>query len=428
LSKILLEQLGAGGGRVRTDATGKTRDLSFRDLKRHALINEAKIQEPSSPILSGQYMFKTAETSVFKYLLLGVDDSALDLAKPDTGEPLRQAAQLELLDKQLRDLEREITEADQDQEELIRLGNALDEQLTRTFQVQESTESGYRELTETRRELRREHERIQDRLAEIDTLQARFELLTEHYTSDEQRLASIIEAGAFFVLEDQANCPVCGAAPGHHRPDQACEGDVAAIIAAATAEVAELKARAIELRQTMQGLAVDRDVLAARAREILPELEALQVSILREVPSVQTIRSETSQLVQRKISIEKGLDLVRHRETLLAQRTELGVSPGYDSTTIVAQQQLDGATLDAFCQVVESELQSWKFPDARRVFFELQKLDISVAGKSRAANGKGVRALLHDRSGSKTGAGSCGSISLPIRPGWRRISATCRSC
>jgi len=51
--------------------------------------------------------------------------------------------------------------------------------------------------------------------------------------------------------------------------------------------------------------------------------------------------------------------------------------------------------LDAFCQVVESELQSWKFPDARRVFFELQKLDISVAGKSRAANGKGVRALLH---------------------------------
>jgi hypothetical protein len=86
---------------------------------------------------------------------------------------------------------------------------------------------------------------------------------------------------------------------------------------------------------------------------------------------------------------------VRRREALLTQRAELGVSPGYDSTTIVAQQQLDGATLDAFCQVVETELQSWEFPDARRVFFELQKLDISVAGKSRAANGKGVRALLH---------------------------------
>jgi AAA domain len=395
LSKMLLKELSAEGARVRTDASGKTRDLSFRDLERHVLINEAKIQEPSSPILSGQYISKTAETSVFKYLLTGVDDSALDLAKPDSGQPLRQAAQLELLDRQIRDLEREITEADQDHEELVRLGNALDEQLSQSFRVQESAESGYRELTETRRTLRREHEDIQDRLAEIDTLEARFELLAEHYKSDEQRLASIIEAGAFFVLEDQANCPVCGAAPGHHRPDQACDGDVDAIAAAATAEVAELKGRAVELQQTIQGLAVERKALAERAQEILPELESLHASILREVPSVQTVRSETNRLVQRKISVEKGLELVRRRDALLAQRADLGVSPGYDSTTIVAQQQLDGATLDAFCQVVESELQSWKFPDARRVFFELQKLDISVGGKSRAANGKGVRALLH---------------------------------
>jgi hypothetical protein len=232
-------------------------------------------------------------------------------------------------------------------------------------------------------------------LAEIDTLEARFELLAEHYKSDEQRLVAIIEAGAFFVLEDQANCPVCGAAPGHHRPDQACDGDVDAIVAAATAEVTELKGRAVELRHTIEGLRAERNSLAQRAREILPELESLQARILREVPSVQTVRSETNRLVQRKISVEKGLGLVRRREALIAQRAELGVSPGYDSTTIVAQQQLDGATLDAFCQVVEAELQSWEFPDARRVFFELQKLDISVAGKSRAANGKGVRALLH---------------------------------
>ncbi len=395
LSKMLLEQLGAGGVRIRTDAAGKTRDLSFRDLERHALINEAKIQQPLSPILSGQYVTKTAETSVFKYLLTGVDDSALDLAKPDDRQPLQQAAQLELLDRQIRDVEREITEADQDQEELIRLGQAIDEELTRTFQVQESTESGHRELTETRRELRQEHELVQDRLAEIDTLTARFELLAEHYKSDEQRLVSIVEAGAFFVLEDQGNCPVCGAAPEDHRPDQACEGDVATIVAAATAEITELQRLAVELDQTIRSLAVEREALARRVREILQQLESLQASILREVPSVQTVRFETNRLVQRKISVQQGLDLVQRRDSLLAQRTELGVSPGYDSTTIVAQQQLDGATLDAFCQIVESVLQSWQFPDARRVFFELQKLDISVGGKSRAANGKGVRALLH---------------------------------
>ena len=57
----------------------------------------------------------------------------------------------------------------------------------RSFEVQETTESSYRELTSYRRELRREYEFIQDRIAEIETLQARFSLLAEHYASDEQR-------------------------------------------------------------------------------------------------------------------------------------------------------------------------------------------------------------------------------------------------
>jgi hypothetical protein len=397
LSKLLLAQLGANAARIRTDANGKTRDLSFRDLGRHALVNETKIQDALSPVLSGQYVTKTAETSVFKFLLAGVDDSALDLAKSDAAQPMRQAAQLELLDRQIRDFEREIAESDQDQdhEELSRLDGELDQELARSFEIQETAEIGYRGLTSTRRELRREYESIQDRIAEIDTLQARFRLLTEHYASDRERLDSIIEAGQYFTLEDGATCPVCGAESKHQRPGMACEGDVDQIVSAAKAEAAELNARSEELQLTIDTLASEHSALGARARELLPQLETLQESILREVPSVQTVRSQTNVVIQRKLQIQKRLDLFRRRSRFIAQRAELGVSPGYDSSTIVAQQQLDGAVLDSFSQVVEAELQSWNFPNAQRVFFELQKMDISVAGKSRSANGKGVRALLH---------------------------------
>lgn len=397
LSKLLLAQLGASNARIRTDATGKTRDLSFRDLERHALVDETKIQSPQSPALSGQFVTKTAETSVFKFLLTGVDDSALDLAKTDTAQPMRQAAQLELLDRQIREFELEISEIeeDQDHDELSRLDAALDEELKRSFQVQEVAEVGYRDLTFKRRDLRREYEAIQDRIGEIDTLQARFSLLAEHYATDVRRLASIAEAGAFFVLEDGAICPVCGADSTHQRPGEACEGDVVEIIAAATAEATQLKARTEELQLTVANLASERQALGSRARDMLPELDALQESILREVPSVQTVRSQTSSVIQQKLRIQKSLDLFRRRNNFVIQRAELGVSPGYDSSTIVAQQQLDGAVLDSFSQAVEAELQAWQFPDAQRVFFELPKMDISVAGKSRSANGKGVRALLH---------------------------------
>lgn len=244
-------------------------------------------------------------------------------------------------------------------------------------------------------ELRREYESLQERVGEIDTLTERFKLLGEHYRSDEARLAAIVEAGTYYTLEDPVTCPVCGSAAEFHRPDQACDGNVADITAAAEAEIADVRERAVELQETVEALEVERRARTARMRELLPQMNSLQENILREVPAVQTIRSRASAVIARKLNIQKSLELVRRRDALVAQRTELGVSPGYDSSTIVAQQQLDGATLDQFSQVVESELQSWQFPDGQRVFFELPKMDISVGGKARAANGKGVRALLH---------------------------------
>ena len=243
--------------------------------------------------------------------------------------------------------------------------------------------------------MRREYIDIEDRVAEIDTLLARFNLLEQHYGSDQDRLAAVIEAGTLFALEDGEVCPVCGAEPGHHRPEYACDGNVEEIVEAAKAETADVQQRATELKLTMDGLTAERGELAARAREVLPELQSVQASISREVPSVQTVRRETNSVIARKLIVQKSLDLVRRRDKLLTQRTELGVVPGYDSTTIVAQQSLNGTVLDSFCEVIEAELQAWEFPGGRRVFFELPKMDISVAGKSRNANGKGVRALLH---------------------------------
>jgi len=395
LSRMLLGQLGVSNARIRTDATGKTRDLSFRDLARLSLVNETKIQDTLSPVLSGQYITKTAETSVFKLMLTGVDDAAVDLAKPDPAQPARQAAQLELLDGQIRDLDRQIVEADQDHEELLRLETELDDRLSRTFELQEATEVGYRELTRDRRALRQEYDAIQDRISEIETLEARFALLTEHYESDGRRLASIIEAGSYFTLEAGETCPVCGADAQHHRPDSACDGNVDEIVEAASAEAEELKSRSIELQVTVRGLESERSALSIRAGELLSRIESIQRDILREVPSVQVVRRETTQVIQQKLGIQRNLDLIRRREALLAQRAELGVSPGYDSSTILARQQLDGVVLDSFCKEIEGELRQWEFPGSDRVFFELQRMDISVAGKSRAANGKGVRALLH---------------------------------
>jgi predicted nucleic acid-binding Zn-ribbon protein len=394
LSRILLTSLGAYGARMRMKA-GELRDIRFTDLKFYALVDETKIQDRKSPVLTGQYQYKPVETSVFKYVLTGVDDSAMEVAKPDPSQPLRRAAQVELIDQQILDLDEEIAAADQDPQELEQLESSIDEELAQTFEVQEAAEGDYRDLTSRRRRLRREYENDQDRIAEIDTLLARFDLLDQHYGSDRDRMEAIVEAGILFTLEDGQVCPVCGANPQHHRPSFACDGNTDEIVKAATAEITELRRRSAELKTTMDNLAEERAELSRNSRDLLPEIQALQADILREVPSVQIVRNQTSKVIERKLVVQKSLELVRRRERLVSQRAGLGVVPEDDGATIVAAQTLDGVVLDAFCRVVEAELQSWAFPKAQRVSFELPRMDVAIAGKARRANGKGVRALLH---------------------------------
>jgi hypothetical protein len=99
--------------------------------------------------------------------------------------------------------------------------------------------------------------------------------------------------------------------------------------------------------------------------------------------------------VKEKLALSSKLDLLRRKDRLLQERIALGLDTTQDSTTVIAQQHLDGTTLDSFCREVEGELQSWGFPGSERVFFDITRRDISVGGKPRAANGKGVRSLLH---------------------------------
>jgi hypothetical protein len=212
LSKFLLEKIGNGNvaatdAHMRTDASGQTRPFSFRDLGIYSLVNETKIQSDLSPILTGQYVTKTTETSVFKYVLTGVDDSALNIAKPDLSARLRQAAQLELIDVQIRDLDQEITAADHDKDELERFESSVDKELAESFEVQEEPEADYRELLRRRRTLRSELENAYDRMHEIDTLLARFTLLEQHYGSDQDRLAAIMEAGVSLCSRGRPDLP-----------------------------------------------------------------------------------------------------------------------------------------------------------------------------------------------------------------------------
>jgi hypothetical protein len=260
ISMFLLDDIGAAGARLRTDAKGETKELSYRDFKPHILIDEAKVQSEQSPIQGGQVFNRTRELSVFKYMLTGVDDSALDYAKPEKGFVEKQAAQLELLDRQIEEVDRTIQGRGTDPEELENVDANLDEQIIDQFRVQEQTEATYQRLSTQRNLIRLQLDQASDRAREIDLLQARFRLLLQHYDADIERLEGIIDAGHVYDAEPEGRCAVCGAAPEHHDRTQTCEGDVPAIIEAANAELKEVTRR----RAGLVGTA--KELLAGKGR------------------------------------------------------------------------------------------------------------------------------------------------------------------
>ena len=90
------------------DANGKKRSLSFRDIIRFCLVDETIIQSETSPVEAGQYTTVTAERSVFKLLLTGVDDSALVPIVNKTMFRTQTNAKLEILDEMIASIDENV--------------------------------------------------------------------------------------------------------------------------------------------------------------------------------------------------------------------------------------------------------------------------------------------------------------------------------
>jgi hypothetical protein len=256
LSKFLLNVLGMPGVRLRRNARGDLQDLSFRNLAHLVLVPEGKIQSEISPVETGQYIAKTVEFSLFKYLLTGVDDSSIQVADRHQRDRARTAAKLELLDGQIAEAEQAVKSLAEDREDLGARQSRLEETMDAALRAWDEASIGYRDLSARRRVLRERRDGFADRQDEIELLLARFELLSRHYDSDLARLQAIEEAASMFAALDEGPCPWCGADVAHRgeHANTLCQGNTETIRAAAQAEQAKIELKQRELEETVENL------------------------------------------------------------------------------------------------------------------------------------------------------------------------------
>ena len=397
ISGWLLKQIGLLDKKLRKNAAGVTRSLSFRDLARLIIVNEKEIIRQDTPFLSGQYVTKTAEYSALKLLLSGTDDSAVVPVTKDYTAETGIQAKVELLDQWIQDVEDEIATHGASKEELeqqlIRLENSIANQRKQLSGFQ----TKLNESISHRREVVRSQEEIKDRIDEITDMLKRFALLRDHYNVDINRLMAIQESGSLFVHHERVACPLCGSKPEENHAEENCDGDVEAVVNAASAEIHKINALASDLEATITALLEESN----RLNENLNTVDEIFIKVdqnIREAisPDLEGTQEKYSEFLEKKNDVSTAFGTFVRLEKLISQKDGLlGNDDETDEGNSAINSDLSKSLLNKFSMTVQNILQSWDFPDTANVYFDESVKDFVINGKPRGSRGKGLRAITH---------------------------------
>lgn len=394
LSALLLELSGLQGRRVRKNKRGDTRTLSFRDVAYLAMVDEERIIADRPPQVSGIPTERTADLDVFRLLATGSNTGEIILAPKRRGagdtkvkvELVRQL--IDQVNAEIRQLS--LSEAELDAE-LAQIEEA------RTSALAEYEDSRV-ELVASERQLSRVMRQLRDtegRASVVEGLTRRFELLARYYDSDLSRLEAIEEAGTLLEFFPATACPVCGAAPSDHRPQEAEEHFRHADVSiAAQKEAAKILALRADLAQVLSGLSAEFGQLKANSEELREEARGLQARVDQDLQPRMHASSDALQgQVARRDQLLRAKVLVEQRSELERRVQELEATSKRSKSSTPLDASLTTPEMEAFAKTVEALLRAWEYPLSSRVVFSENDQDIVIDGQPRTSHGKGVRAL-----------------------------------
>jgi predicted nuclease with TOPRIM domain len=396
LSSFLLSLCGLGGKRVRKNSRNETNSLSFRNIARLMIVNETEVTQQNSPLFDGNPIANTPNLATFKLLLTGTDDSALVASNKREPEELSREAQLRLLDQLLDDYRERLRELTKSPKELTEQLEKIDASLRNHTEQLGTTEAEFQQAAAKRRELRRKLEESRERRAEVAALLERFNLLDKHYVSDIERLRAIEEGGTLFNVLGSDDCPLCGAAPNHHRSDVECDGNIDAVVQAARKEIAKIEVLRSELAATVTNLEREGASFDRKMPAVVQELDQISDLVDRLIsPKVSKLRASYFELADKRAEVREALALYATVQDMERRRDDLEKVVEEEKAGALASADIPTTVAHSFAKTVETILIGWHFPEAGDVYFDSKTRDLVIAGKSRSAFGKGLRAITH---------------------------------
>lgn len=398
-SEFFLQLSGLANVKIRTNAHGRTRSATFRDVAHLVVVKEEEIYSSGSPMHpTEQYTLKTAESSLFRFFLTGVDDSTVISQEIDTETRSRRQAQIDAIDgliqKSTESLS-QFTDAPQEIQSQIQRINVTLTGMTQSMSLDRQRLQQYQKERQTlwnRLHLRTARAEV------LARLRNRFQLLDQHYQSDLGRLAAIAEAARNLEDLPQTACPLCGATGSLNQHAQLNEPALASLGEAALAEIAKIRAMREDLASTIADISNEASELERANLRDNRSYERIVQLIENELqPAEDVAREEFEGLMEIRARLERAEGIVQQISLLRSERDRIAaLVPAERQDKNVAE--LTTATTSEsfrFCEVIEDVLRTWNFPRMGRITFSEENEDIVIAGQDRKSHGKGIRALAY---------------------------------
>ncbi|MBX3401594.1 MAG: hypothetical protein KF873_22925 [Gemmataceae bacterium] len=390
LSAYLLHLVGIGNRQVRKNVQGEKKALSFRHVAHLTLIDEERIIQQASPLLTAHDTEHTAEENVFAYFLTGHDDSAIIPQENSRQRKARLATEEELLVALLAERTAELATISVDSGNLADQASRLEASIADATDAVVTTQGQIGELERRRDELSQEHTARQSRVLFLGEQLKRLRLLGDYYRTDRSRLEAVIEAARVVHDMPEGTCPLCnqplaGGASSHIEFEAACRREVEKIARLQRdlgAAVDDFERETSAVRDRIEALDTTLGTIDSELRSVLVPGTRVAQADLQTLLKTRTLVAQAATLQTTVVALQQRLDTVRAAQ---AQRVARPVFENRTSTSSASE----------FCKVVEEILRAWKYPDLGAVAFDTEKGDLVIGGQDRANKGKGYRAITY---------------------------------
>jgi DNA repair ATPase RecN len=399
LSSFLLAELGVADKRVAKNLNGETNAFTFRHFASYVFTEKTPMMAEWSPIRIASQSGETFDKNVLKFILTGVDDSAIVATKKVGDQRSENAGKIEIVEEMIIATTEDLKRLFPDDEDVDALDlEARNETLSHTIDGLQST---LKEWQSTLDRLRRERrssldalEELQGRLAEIAVTLEQFALLADVYDSDVGRLEALEEGATALMAGARRPCPLCGADPEHQHEVHGVD-HVERSQRAVRAEIAKIRLERADLTKTTASLEAEHEGLVARVRRLTDEIESFERQIQEVRPLEASNRQAYEEFVRARQRLRDGVTLKKRIESLNIRKTALeAFRPTSTSRDSIAV-GISGVIGHEFASTVQAILRAWRFPGDPVASLDDRTHDILIDGQNRRGNGKGVRALMN---------------------------------